>query len=271
MQLLNTIRKRYSSFYKAERRVADLILTEPERAVSMVITELAEQSGVSEATVLRLCRKIDCEGYSQFRLKLANEIGLNKSQLSFKGAEGTDASIFGRLSEVVQNLSSQVSENQLEAAQQLINSSSLIYVVATGNTIPLAQEFAFRLSRLGKRAFADSHMEGNIKNVNLATSEDLVIGISHGGDSLSVIRMFELAKKRKTKRLLICGTPHSPLGKLADVALVGEGIVELQCNPGVSTHISEYAIIDALVFGLFCHTESGAGKDMDLMISTTKV
>ena len=162
MQLLNTIKKRYSGFYKADRRVADLILSEPEKAVSMVITELADQSGVSEATVLRLCRKIDCEGYSQFRLKLANEIGLNKSQLSFKGAEGANGSIFGRLSEVIENLSSQVTETQLEAAQQLITSSTLIYVVATGNTIPLAQEFAFRLSRLGKRAFADSHMEGNI-------------------------------------------------------------------------------------------------------------
>ena len=35
----------------------------------MTIRELAEAAGVSTTTVLRFCRKLQCEGYSEFRVR----------------------------------------------------------------------------------------------------------------------------------------------------------------------------------------------------------
>ncbi|STS85123.1 phosphosugar-binding transcriptional regulator [Klebsiella pneumoniae] len=47
----------------------------------MTIRELAEAAGVSTTTVLRFCRKLQCEGYSEFRVRLnyiSSRMSLNR-------------------------------------------------------------------------------------------------------------------------------------------------------------------------------------------------
>ena len=41
----------------------------------MTIRELAEAAGVSTTTVLRFCRKLQCEGYSEFRVRFKLYLG----------------------------------------------------------------------------------------------------------------------------------------------------------------------------------------------------
>ena len=40
----------------------------------MKVRELAEEVHVSTTTILRFCKKVGCEGYSEFRLKLKQEV-----------------------------------------------------------------------------------------------------------------------------------------------------------------------------------------------------
>lgn len=53
-----------------EMQVYQFIIKHREGVSYMTIRELAEQAGVSTTTVLRFCRKMGCEGWSEFRIRL---------------------------------------------------------------------------------------------------------------------------------------------------------------------------------------------------------
>lgn len=55
----NKIRSAYVTLPSAERKVADFILDNPDRAMRMVINEIAEAAGVSVPSVTRLAGGLD--------------------------------------------------------------------------------------------------------------------------------------------------------------------------------------------------------------------
>jgi len=46
------------------------IMSNKEKIVYMRIRELADEAHVSTTTILRFCKKLNCNGYSEFKVKL---------------------------------------------------------------------------------------------------------------------------------------------------------------------------------------------------------
>ena len=46
------------------------IMKNIEKVIYMRIRELADEAHVSTTTILRFCKKVNCEGYSEFKVKL---------------------------------------------------------------------------------------------------------------------------------------------------------------------------------------------------------
>lgn len=83
--------KLLAEFNELEFSIYNCITRNKERVPHMKIKELADEAHVSTATVLRFCKKLGCEGYSEFRLRykeyLKNQqILLNDTvETTFKG------------------------------------------------------------------------------------------------------------------------------------------------------------------------------------------
>ena len=71
--VVEMIREKYNQIFMAERKVADFVLENPERAVNANVSELANLSGVSDATVIRFCKRIGFQGHYQFRITLSRD------------------------------------------------------------------------------------------------------------------------------------------------------------------------------------------------------
>ncbi len=66
--------ERKETFSPAMRKLGEYLdKTETKKLVQLSVTDLSEAAGVSEATVLRLCRRLGFKGYSDFRVTLARE------------------------------------------------------------------------------------------------------------------------------------------------------------------------------------------------------
>ncbi|MDY3250349.1 MAG: MurR/RpiR family transcriptional regulator, partial [Candidatus Choladocola sp.] len=63
--ILDLIREQLDDMFPAERKVAEYILAYPEKVARITITELAELSGASDATVIRLCKRLGYKGFYQ--------------------------------------------------------------------------------------------------------------------------------------------------------------------------------------------------------------
>ena len=58
----------------AETLVARYILEHPTEIIGLSITALAAQSGASEATVVRFCRRLGMQGYQELKVTLAQDV-----------------------------------------------------------------------------------------------------------------------------------------------------------------------------------------------------
>ena len=66
--ILFNIKTSYSQFTKAEKKVADFVISSPEKVLFMSITDVG---GVAEASVYRFCRTMKAKGYQEFMMNLS--------------------------------------------------------------------------------------------------------------------------------------------------------------------------------------------------------
>src|SRR5689334_20836229 len=74
--ILEVVRGLRDGLRKSERKVADLGLAQPARVLNATLAEAAAGAGVSQPTVIRFCVAVGCEGYQDFRLRLAHSLAL---------------------------------------------------------------------------------------------------------------------------------------------------------------------------------------------------
>src|SRR5437764_1427542 len=73
------IRSLLPGLARAEQRVANIVLAEPESIARRSITDVAEAAGTSETTVTRFCKAIGVGGYPELRIALAADTARTSS------------------------------------------------------------------------------------------------------------------------------------------------------------------------------------------------
>ena len=69
--ILDSMTEQYNSLTRSGKKLADYIFTHTSETQYMSITSLAENCGVSEATITRFCRVLGLSGYNDLKLALA--------------------------------------------------------------------------------------------------------------------------------------------------------------------------------------------------------
>ncbi|MEH7515875.1 RpiR family transcriptional regulator, partial [Gottfriedia acidiceleris] len=59
-----------ASFNELELSLYNYISQNMEKVAYMRIREIADETHVSTSTILRFCRKLNCDGFSEFKVKL---------------------------------------------------------------------------------------------------------------------------------------------------------------------------------------------------------
>ncbi len=275
--VLENIRLNYEDIFSAEKKVADYILREPENTVRINVSELAEASGASDATVIRLCKHLGYKGFYQMKLQLAHDLG--RDQLLSGNIQPGDAGNWEDvLKEAAANIiqtKNNINSEALQKCVDLILNCNTVHLVAIGNSIPSTLDFAFRLGRLGIRSTSSSITEHQINNVDLGTKDDIVIGISHSGSSKQVLLALEMAKKHGMTTIALTDLLRTPLEKEADLT-ISTGIEYSSVYIfGAASHIYITAILDILIYQLDRAKKDAAknalADDVEYLLSETKL
>lgn len=247
-EVLEVIKEHYNEIFLAEKRVADFILQNPQKTVELNVSELAKQSGVSDATVVRMCRHIGYTGYYQFRISLARDMG-KKQYSSPTYSENKDAvdNLFMEYAETMIAIGSRIDEKVMWDCVNLLKNCGQAHIMAVGNTSPLAQYMGFRLGRLGIKCTYNVAAEYFLNHVNFADPDDILIAISQSGSSKQVVKGIELGKEKGLKCIAITAYALSPVSKLADYVLLSTGKEEPFSYYKGYAHLKECAVIDALL------------------------
>ena len=247
--VLGAIRDSFDQMFSAERKVAQFILDEPEKAVLMNVSEIANASDVSDATVVRMCKHIGYSGYYQMKIHLSHELGRNILQDKQRnGKPKTVKDMLEIQAASLLDLAKLLDMKTLLSCAELIQQCTNVHVVAVGHTMPVAMDLGFRLARMGKAATYFMIPEHFLSAINNAKEGELLIAISRSGSSRQVLQAAELAQGKGMNIIAITARQNSPLSKFGTqlILTMGEnGLFGENYSP--ASHLCEMVVNDLLI------------------------
>lgn len=215
--LLLKLRQEASGYSPTQQKLGEFVLNDPARVLYLTITELARESGTSEASVTRLCRTLGCKGYNEFKMALALDIqqGLPERQAGDAIDNVVDESV-----QALQDTAKLLDRAQLEQATLALHQAQSVQIYGVAASAILGEYLHYKLLRLGKPAQLFSDMHRAAMNATTLSKETLVVAISSSGSTRDLLHVVKLARKRGVKVLALSNTPRSPLAYLSDLQLV---------------------------------------------------
>ena len=217
--VLDCITVLYDQLFDAEKKIAKFILNNPKKVVDMTVSELAEISDVSIASVSRFCRKVGLKGFAQLKISLAQELveshksGEISNDISVNNIPQSLQNILAnKITELKQTVN-QINTDEFREILEGIRDSSRVQVIAVGNTIPVAIDAAFKFNELGIPTTAGTIWETQLSYSFTLGKGDVLIAISNSGESDKVLEAVKIANNNKAMTIGITNSPHSAIGE----------------------------------------------------------
>jgi RpiR family carbohydrate utilization transcriptional regulator len=250
---LSRIRGYYPSLSPSERKVADFILENFSHVIRMPLAELAELSGASEATAVRLCRSLGYSGFLELKIALTRALPdspqLIHDDIAIEDTPITIArKVFQGGIRALSDTAAMLDKEAFEKALNLVDGAERILIVGVGTSGPMAHELSNRLMRLrlNCQVITDSYLQ--VMQAALLTDKDVLIVISQTGDSQDPIRTANEGRIHQCPVICITGNLLSPLAEKADVVLLS---VSHETRPEtLSSRVAQHALIQALYVAL---------------------
>ena len=252
--LITKINAQIPRLTKSEQRVALYITQNPQTAIFQSISELADCSNTSEATVVRTCKNLGFSSYQEFKVLLAQAIANPVQMLHGAICIEDNApvssivnSVFDSTVQTLRLTQSSLDIPSMEQAADLLCHARRVFILGLGGSHAMAFDLQHKLLRLGIDAVyhSDLHLQ-RISIANQVTSEDVLFAISHSGSSKDVVDNALLAKKAKAKIIALTGTQKSPLSSCADVQIYTLSDETKHSIASVSSRLAQLAVIDVL-------------------------
>ena len=255
--VFETISQKYYDLTASEKKTADFLMAHQEESQYMSIAELAEESGVAEATISRFCRRLGYKGYNAFKLAIANSTAfLRQEALSAPDADGdsleelsqklyaVDSAALAQTMELMDYAAIRRAADALESAER-------VCCMGQGGSMLIAEEAAHLFSTASGKFFAvsDSHMQ-MIRAANMG-ERDAVLFFSYSGATRDMMETLQVARERGACIILVTRFAKSPGGALADVVLrCGANESPLQLG-SVAAKVAQLMLLDVL-FAEYC-------------------
>jgi len=252
--MLAKIKSARDGLRKSEQKVADVILADPDNSVQSSIQSIASMASVSEPTVIRFCRALDCVGFQQFKLRLAQDLA-SRGTFFYRDVTAGDSSkelthkiIDGAIASLV-HVRNQLNYESLDEAIQFYVNCDRIELYGSGGSAIVAEDAQLKLFRLGKPAIAYSDPHIQHSAAALLDERALVIAISHSGRSQDLLTTAQLAKDARAKVVSVTAT-KSPLAELSDVNLSVDVTEDSDIFAPVKSRLAQMVVLDILAVGV---------------------
>jgi DNA-binding MurR/RpiR family transcriptional regulator len=237
---------------KSDRKLAALVLADPDYASKAAISDIAARASVSEPTVTRFCRALGCDGVREFKFFLAQALAIGGQYLTAElpardigesriATAVTDAAI-AAIQRASDGLDMAV---VMKTAERLAAGGPVLCLGSGGISSMLATEMQNRLFRLGIPVSAQ--VDGQLQPMYAAvtTPETTVIAFSVSGFARSVVEAVLVAKQYGAVTIAI--TPaDSDLARAADKIIPFQADEDGNIYKPTSSRFALLAILDMI-------------------------
>lgn len=255
VDIISMLKLRYSTLRKSEKKVADYILSNPEKIVHCSITNLAEYCKVSETSIIRLCKTMGYSGFQEMKINIALSIFEPQKQIHEEIEEGDSIGdiankIMAANVKAIEDTVKMLDPAALEKAIDAISRTSRLEFYGMGGSGPVAMDAQHKFFKYGINciAYNDPHMQA----MSAATMKegDVVVAISHSGSSRDLVESVKLAHDSGACTICITGGMKSPITKVSDISLMVVAKEQSFKPEPMSSRIVQLSIIDILSVGV---------------------
>ena len=254
-ELILRIEEKYAKMSKGQRRLADYVCKNYDKAVFLTAAKLGETVGVSESTVVRFAIQLGYKGYPGFQ-KALEELVRNKLN-SIQRMEVT----YGRISqseiletvlhsdiEKIKQTLSVIDHKAFDLAIDTILSAKRIYVLGIRSCAPLASFLEFYLNLICENVttVATNSSSEIFEQLIRINEKDVIIGISFPRYSMRALKALEFASNRKAKVITLTDSIHSPMNLYSSCNLIARS----DMASIVDSLVAPLSVINALVVAL---------------------
>ncbi|VUD69262.1 HTH-type transcriptional regulator HexR [Thalassocella blandensis] len=185
---------------RSEKHIYDLVIANGDQIQWMTLSDFAAFAGVSEPTVIRFCRAIGLDGFSDFKIRLAQSLASGvgdfhrniHTQLPLRDIS---EKIFEAAQEELIQAEKAIDISGIEAATRLLVSARRIDIYATGSGNIVAATTYQNLMRLGLPV--SHNPDAHVQTHSAATLGvgDVVLVFSFTGEVRDNLRCMRIAKE----------------------------------------------------------------------------
>lgn len=217
----------------------------------MTIAQLAILLSVADSSIVRFCRLIGLNGFTDLKINLAKNISkssyLIPEEISLHDDDYSIAlKVFSSSIQTLQNTINTLDKEEFHRTVQLLLEAKRIEIYGIGTSATLAQDTYYRFMRIGLPAYAATDPHISRISASMLDDECVVLGISHTGRTKDTIEALQIAKGKGAKIIGITSFYKSPLLDLSDRRLVISSIEADFLKEAVSSRIAHLGLIDSL-------------------------
>lgn len=236
---------------RAEKQVVDYILQNPNEVIHLSVSDLAENSNVSDATVVRTCRSIGFDGYHDFKITLAQDI-ISPLQTIHEEINDDDSpeiiieKVYQSAMHALNYTRDVCKSSSLVSASEAIMSARRVYIIGLGASNSVASDLQHKLLRLGLSVsvYTDNHLQA-IASTYL-NDKDVLFAISLSGSSVDIVDTAIIAKKNGATVISLTNIGNSPLSKISDIKLFTASNETKYRTLGLNSRIAQMVLINII-------------------------
>ena len=246
------VRAQYDSLSTAEQKVADCILSRKELILKLSISEVASLSGVSDATVVRLCHSLGFRGLKELKVTIAMESPDSRNVTHERSIKVGDSclqikqKVFYGCMEAIQDTLDFLDDEELERAVDAMSRANYIDVFALGGSIPAAQAAQHHFRRIGVRLNASTDIHQSYLMAERFNPGDVALAISASGETPAVVEALAIAHKKGATTICITSGFRSSITEVSDIVLYSTSREELAPGDYTYHRSAQMVIVDLL-------------------------
>jgi RpiR family carbohydrate utilization transcriptional regulator len=248
--VLENIRLHHARLRKSDRKVADVILADPQRFLTATVAETAAIAEVSQPTVIRFTAAIGCNGYQDFKLRLAQALALGTPAthsvlLETDAPETVFEKIFDYTISSLDWTRKRIDPQAIARAIDILTTAKAIDFFGFGASGIVAHDAQQKFPLFGVPCGAPSDLHQQIMVASMMQPGNVAVVISNTGTTPSMIDVAKLARTNGARVIGLIGA-EAPLVAHCDVAIIIETLDNTNDYTPTISRIAALAVIDVL-------------------------
>lgn len=254
MNILKQLEKPDFKATKSDKLLIEYVKENLQEVAYKPISQIAKEINIGEATITRFARKLGFSSLQDFKVTLAQEVAPNHNNKNIinsniennESATETAKKLLNCNINILTNTVDLINDEDVHKCAELIINARRIYFIGIGYSGIIAQDSNYKFMRIGLNCTSFDSSHTMIMMSSIMEEGDLIVAISHTGETKEIIQAVQTAKENNVGVISITENKESKLKDISDIHIgyiSGETLLE---TGSVSSKVAQFFMIDLI-------------------------